>query len=106
MIGESAGRSPSHRQRGTARRRFTPEERTANTPLPDDPQEWPDDEPRHSQLRESIRDLVIAVVVIVVVYIGMEMSHSMNQIISGIGVTTIAVTATTGWFAAINARRR
>jgi hypothetical protein len=59
MLGETAGRSPQHRQRGTARRRFSVDERTQNTPLPDDPQEWPDQPRSRTRMIDHIADVIL-----------------------------------------------
>lgn len=59
MLGESAGRGARHRSRASARRRFTSDERKANTPLPDDPQQWADDGPRDNQFLNIIGDIVV-----------------------------------------------
>lgn len=42
MLGESAGRSRENHPRGTARRRFTVEERRQLSHLRDDPNTWPE----------------------------------------------------------------
>lgn len=61
MLGDSAGRSAGNTPRASARRRFTERERTALTPLPDDPQAWPDDvPPRRRVLTDWVHDLVVA----------------------------------------------
>ena len=69
MLGESAGRAPAHRVRSSSRRRFTERERAANTPLPDDVQEWPNDEVRLSKIRESLRDVIIGFAAVVLMLV-------------------------------------